>query len=67
MFGSFMLKGITRLCVQCLAYVLFIMHSIDISNDKVIVPKKQFTLYYNSPWFFPKNGSKIIPNFYYIF
>ena len=24
------------------------------------------TLYY-SPWFFPKNGSKITPNFYYIF
>ena len=33
MFGSFMLKGITRSCVQCLSYLLFIMK--DISNDKV--------------------------------
>ncbi|XP_019849330.1 PREDICTED: uncharacterized protein LOC109580505 isoform X2 [Amphimedon queenslandica] len=33
-FGSFMLKGITRLCVQCLSYLLFIIHSMSISNDK---------------------------------
>ena len=25
------------------------------------------TLYYYSPCFFPKNGSEITPNFYYIF
>ena len=35
----------------------------------VILRKHQIlknTLYY-SPWFFPKNGSEITPNFYYIF
>ena len=32
-------------------------------NSKIL----KNTLYYYSPWFFPKNGSEITPNFYYIF
>ena len=33
-----------------------------LKNSKIL----KNTLYY-SPWFFPKNGSEITPNFYYIF
>ena len=42
---------------------------IKMKNSPLVIFAKIWseTMYYNSPWIFPKNGSEITKNFYYIF
>ena len=65
---------------QFLLYFLIHIDVLMLCRKFELIPTKNFqvmailrkhqnsekTLYY-SPWFFPKNGSEITPNFYYIF